>query len=224
MIVGVPKEIKPDEYRVAVVPAGVEQLKRAGHTILIQRGAGLGSGIRDEDYQALGAAIIDTGEEVFGEAELICKVKEPLPAEIEMLSERPLLTVLLTTHDIAQAERLCDRAALLRTGRIEAIGSPRELAGHGRHSRIEFMVQGLLPATLDWNEILGLGTPIITCIRSMENGQLHFNPELILAVPVTVMPGTVGQPDPTIGVICAGSAVARSRVVRILWKDSIRTA
>jgi len=88
MIVGVPKEIKSDEYRVAVVPAGVELLRRGSHTVLVERGAGIGSGIPDEDYQAYGAQIVDSAEEVFGEAELICKVKEPQPTEIKMLKER----------------------------------------------------------------------------------------------------------------------------------------
>jgi alanine dehydrogenase len=81
MIVGVPNEIKPDEYRVAMVPAGVEELTRAGHTVLIQAGAGAGSGISDELYAANGAAIVGTAAEVWARADLIVKVKEPLPAE-----------------------------------------------------------------------------------------------------------------------------------------------
>lgn len=85
MIVGVPKEIKTDEYRVAITPAGVEQLKRAGHGVVIELGAGVGSGIPDEDYQAYGAEIVDSAAEVFAEADLICKVKEPLPSEIAMI-------------------------------------------------------------------------------------------------------------------------------------------
>lgn len=88
MIIGVPKEIKPDEYRVAVTPAGVEQLWRNGHTILVQRGAGVGSGIPDEDYQAYGAQIVETAQEVFEEADLICKVKESLAQETAMIRER----------------------------------------------------------------------------------------------------------------------------------------
>jgi len=88
MIVGVPREIKADEYRVAVTPAGVEQLKRAGHTVLIERGAGEGSGLPDDAYQHYGARIVASAEEVFAEAELICKVKEPQPEEIEQLSDR----------------------------------------------------------------------------------------------------------------------------------------
>ncbi|MCH8805608.1 MAG: alanine dehydrogenase [Planctomycetes bacterium] len=102
MIVGIPKEIKSDEYRVAIVPAGVEQLKRAGHTVLVERGAGVGSGIKDEDYQALGAAIVETADEVFADAELICKVKEPLAVEIERLHERH--TVFTYFHFAASRE------------------------------------------------------------------------------------------------------------------------
>jgi alanine dehydrogenase len=85
MIIGVPKEVKPDEYRVAVVPAGVEQLKRGGHTVLIERGAGVGSGIADTDYEAYGAELVASPAEVWARAELICKVKEPLPQEIGLI-------------------------------------------------------------------------------------------------------------------------------------------
>jgi len=81
MIIGVPKEIKPDEYRVAMVPAGVEELTRAGHTVLIQSGAGAGSGISDEQYARNGAQILPTATEVWKRADLVVKVKEPLPDE-----------------------------------------------------------------------------------------------------------------------------------------------
>ncbi len=86
MIVGVPKESKPDEYRVAVVPSGVEQLKRQGHRVLIERGAGVGSGIADEDYEAYGAEMV-AAQQVWSQAELICKVKEPLPDEIRLIKD-----------------------------------------------------------------------------------------------------------------------------------------
>jgi alanine dehydrogenase len=81
MTVGVPNEIKPDEYRVAMVPAGVEELSRAGHKVLVQAGAGAGSGISDDQYAATGAEIVATAAEVWARADLIVKVKEPLPAE-----------------------------------------------------------------------------------------------------------------------------------------------
>ena len=88
MIVGVPKETKPHEYRVAMVPAGVEQLRRSGHTVLIERGAGVGSGVADADYEAYGAELVSSLAEVWERAELICKVKEPLPEEIALITER----------------------------------------------------------------------------------------------------------------------------------------
>lgn len=85
MLVGVPKEIKADEYRVAIVPAGVEELTRAGHRVLIQRGAGLGSGISDEEYARHGAEIVEKAAELWQRAELVVKVKEPLPEEWSLL-------------------------------------------------------------------------------------------------------------------------------------------
>lgn len=102
MIIGVPKEIKPDEYRVAVTPAGVEQLKRSGHTILIERAAGIGSGLTDEEYAKYGAQILDTAQQIFEEAELIVKVKEPLAEEIRMITSRH--TVFTYFHFAASRE------------------------------------------------------------------------------------------------------------------------
>ena len=80
MIVGVPKEIKRDEYRVAMLPVGVEELVRQGHRVLVEAGAGVGSGLPDEDYARAGAELVDV-DTVFGVADLIVKVKEPLPVE-----------------------------------------------------------------------------------------------------------------------------------------------
>ncbi len=81
MIVGVPKEIKTDEYRVAMIPVGVEELTRAGHTVIVQTGAGQGSGIADDDYARHGAEIVSAAEEVWKRSDMIVKVKEPLPQE-----------------------------------------------------------------------------------------------------------------------------------------------
>lgn len=111
MIVGVPKEIKSDEYRVAVVPAGVEQLRRAGHQVIIERNAGIGSGIPNEDYQALGAEIVETADEVFERAELICKVKEPMASEIRRLTKRH---VVFTYFHFAASRELTE--GLLNSG------------------------------------------------------------------------------------------------------------
>jgi alanine dehydrogenase len=88
MIVGVPKETKPDEYRVAMMPVGVEELRRSGHRVLIQSGAGLGSGIADERYSAVGGEIVTDAKEVWAQADLIVKVKEPLPEEWPLLRDK----------------------------------------------------------------------------------------------------------------------------------------
>ncbi|HVU87229.1 MAG TPA: alanine dehydrogenase [Pirellulales bacterium] len=85
MIVGVPKEIKRDEYRVALLPVGVEELTRANHQVLVEKGAGLGSGIPDDRYVEQGATMIDGPAELFAAADMIMKVKEPLPAEWPLL-------------------------------------------------------------------------------------------------------------------------------------------
>ena len=82
MIVGVPKEIKAHEYRVAMLPVGVEEMTQAGHQVLVERGAGLGSGIADADYEEHGAVVVPSAEEVWERADLIVKVKEPQPIEL----------------------------------------------------------------------------------------------------------------------------------------------
>src|SRR3954451_3709736 len=81
MIVGVPSEIKADEYRVAMLPVGVEELTQLGHTVLIESGAGLGSGIADADYVAAGATIEGRSDEIWARSDMIVKVKEPQKAE-----------------------------------------------------------------------------------------------------------------------------------------------
>ncbi len=91
MIVGVPKEIKNHEYRVAVVPAGVRALIENDHKVLVERSAGEGSGISDEEYRQVGAEIKPSAQAVFGEAEMIVKVKEPLPEEYNLLNEGQIL-------------------------------------------------------------------------------------------------------------------------------------
>ena len=81
MIVGVPREIKSDEYRVAMLPVGVEELTQAGHTVLIEAGAGTGSGIADSQYEAVGATIVAEAGEIWSASDLVVKVKEPLAEE-----------------------------------------------------------------------------------------------------------------------------------------------
>ncbi len=85
MIVGVPKEIKRDEYRVAMLPVGVEEMTRAGHSVLVEVGAGMGSGLNDADYIEAGAEMVDARDEIFARAELIIKVKEPQEDEFPLI-------------------------------------------------------------------------------------------------------------------------------------------
>src|ERR1700749_2079294 len=96
LVIGVPKEIKTHEYRVAMIPVGVEELTRAGHKVLIQAGAGQGSGIRDGTYVTNGAEIVPDAEAVWSRADLVVKVKEPLPEEWPML--RPGQTLFTYFH------------------------------------------------------------------------------------------------------------------------------
>ncbi|MFN9917558.1 MAG: alanine dehydrogenase, partial [Pirellulaceae bacterium] len=81
MIVGVPKEIKDDEYRVAMLPVGVEELVQRGHRVIIEANAGVGSGLADHEYLKAGATLVSSAAEVFSQADLIVKVKEPQPSE-----------------------------------------------------------------------------------------------------------------------------------------------
>jgi alanine dehydrogenase len=81
MIVGVPREIKSDEYRVSLIPVGVEELTRVGHQVLVQTGAGQGSGIADERYIASGAEIVPDSADIWKRSDLIVKVKEPMREE-----------------------------------------------------------------------------------------------------------------------------------------------
>ncbi len=85
MIIGVPKEVKENEYRVALTPVGAHTLRRDRHTVLVQRGAGLGSGFEDSEYRSAGAKILPTAADVWRRAEMIMKVKEPQPAEIKKI-------------------------------------------------------------------------------------------------------------------------------------------
>ncbi len=91
MIVGTPKEIKILENRVALVPAGVELLVAAGHRVLMETGAGLGSGFSDEDFRRYGADIVDTPAEIYAAADMIVKVKEPLPEEYPLIRENQIV-------------------------------------------------------------------------------------------------------------------------------------
>jgi alanine dehydrogenase len=111
MIIGVPKEIKQQEQRVALLPAGAQQLVRRGHSVLVEKDAGLGSGYPDQDYRASGAEIVDGPDDLFARADMIVKVKEPLPVEFPRLRKGQIL---FTYLHLAASRPLTE--ALLKSG------------------------------------------------------------------------------------------------------------
>src|SRR5215208_34484 len=91
MIIGVPKEIKNNENRVALTPAGTQELVKRGHTVHVQSTAGVGSGFSDDEYMQAGAKIIKDAAEIFGIAEMIVKVKEPIEQEYKLIKKDQLI-------------------------------------------------------------------------------------------------------------------------------------
>jgi alanine dehydrogenase len=115
MIIGVPTEVKEDEYRVAITPAGVRELTSAGHTVLVQKGAGDGSAMSDAEFVRTGASIMEDADELWAGADLVCKVKEPLPEEYQRLALRPGQTLFTYLH--LAASRACTDA-LVAAGNV----------------------------------------------------------------------------------------------------------
>ena len=138
MRVGVPTEVKTDEYRVALTPAGVRELVDAGHEVFVQSGAGVGSAITDDAYAAQGAAIVPDADAVFTAAELIVKVKEPQPEEVDRLEPRhTLFTYLHLAADAALTRGLMESGATCiayetvedARGRLPLLAPMSEVAG-----------------------------------------------------------------------------------------------
>ena len=138
MRVGVPTEIKTDEYRVALTPAGVRELVDRGHDVIVQAGAGEGSAIPDGDYSGQGARVVADAEDVFAAADMIVKVKEPQPAEVELLEARHVLFTYLHLAPDAELTRglMASGATCIayetvedRSGRLPLLAPMSEVAG-----------------------------------------------------------------------------------------------
>jgi alanine dehydrogenase len=114
MIVGILKEIKTEEYRVSMTPAGVEIMKGHGHTVLVEKGAGVGSGFEDKDYAAAGAEIVKTSKEVYDRSDMAMHVKEPMPPEYKMIRKDQIV---FTYFHLAANEALT--AAMIKTRSID---------------------------------------------------------------------------------------------------------
>ena len=138
MKVGVPSEVKSEEYRVALTPIGARELSEHGHQVLIQAGAGGGSAISDSQYEAQGARIVPAAEDVWGEADLVLKVKEPQPSEVELLRPETTLFTFLHLAPAPELTRgLCDTGATCiayetvedTVGRLPLLAPMSEIAG-----------------------------------------------------------------------------------------------
>ena len=127
MIIGIPKEIKPDESRVALIPVGVEEMVKHGHTVIIEKGAGLGSGISDLEYKKAGAKLVNSPKEIYDKAQFIMKVKEPLPEEYHFLKEDQII---FTFFHFATSRELTD--AILKS-KVIAIAYETIRDEHGKH-------------------------------------------------------------------------------------------
>jgi alanine dehydrogenase len=138
MIIGIPKEIKEEEYRVSIIPAGVRTLTAEGHRILVEKSAGQGSSISDKEYEKAGARIVGTTREIFDQAELILKVKEPLPGEYKLFREGQILFTFL---HLASNPQLT--SALMESGIVGIAYETVETEG------------GTLPLLIPMSEIAG---------------------------------------------------------------------
>jgi len=156
MLVGVPKEIKDNEFRVSVIPATVEELVRRGHQVLVETRAGAGAGLADAAYEAAGAKIVASASEVFDRAELIVKIKEPLAAERKRLKRgQVLFTYLHLAADRKQAEELL--ASGVTAIAYETVTSP----------------QGFLPLLMPMSEVAGRMAPQVGayCLEKVTGGR-----------------------------------------------------
>lgn len=154
MVVGVPKELKTEEYRVALTPAGAAAFMAHGHQVLVERNAGRGSHIPNRAYTATGATVVDRAGEVWSRSDLVMKVKEPVPGEFDHL--RPDLTLFTYLHLAALpelAKTLCDKG-------VTAVG----------YETIEFD-DGSLPLLTPMSEIAGrLSLQVGAWCLQSENG------------------------------------------------------
>lgn len=204
MIIGIPKEIKDHEYRVAIVPSGVRLLTRNGHTVLVQSRAGVGSGLSDEEYVAAGGTIVSAAEEVFAQSDLIVKVKEPLPQEYPLLRRGQ---VLFTFLHLASCRELTE--AVMGSGVVGIAYESVQLD------------DGTLPILIPMSEIAGRMAPIVAAYHLQESrggaGILISGVPGVSSGKVTVLgAGTVGQNAARIAIGLGARVVIFDRNPKIL--------
>ncbi|WP_448060489.1 alanine dehydrogenase [Cellulomonas hominis] len=217
MRVGIPAEIKNHEYRVALTPAGAYQLVRAGHEVLVQAGAGAGSAISDAAYVAAGARVLATAAEVWAQAELVCKVKEPVAAEYGYLRD----DLLLFTYLHLAADRL-GTDALLAGGTTSIAYETVQLA------------DGSLPLLAPMSEVAGRLAAQVGAYHLMKNeggtGRLLGGVPGVDAAKVVVIGGGVaGQHAAEIAhgmradVTVLDLSVPRLRELDVAFRGGVRT-
>ncbi len=155
MIIGVPKEIKTDENRVALTPAGVRELSGAGHRVLIEQGAGVGSAISDDDYRAVGGTIVPAADDVWAQADLLLKVKEPIEAEYPRLKAHP--DQILFTYLHLAASRSCTDALVAASNVAIAYETVR-------------LADNSLPLLAPMSEVAGRMAPLMGAHHLMRPG------------------------------------------------------
>lgn len=190
MIVGIPKEVKTDEHRVAITPAGVRELTSAGHVVNVQQGAGVGSSILDEEYAATGAKIVADPDEVWGGADLVLKVKEPVLEEYHRLSLRKD-QVLFTYLHLAASRECTD--ALVGAGNVAIAYETVRLH------------DGSLPLLTPMSEVAGRMAPIVAAQHLMRpaggRGTLVCGVPGVEAAKVVILgAGVAGMAAATLGV------------------------
>ena len=199
MIIGVVKEIKTDEYRVALTPAGARELTDAGHRVLVERGAGVGSSIADEDYAANGATLVDDVDDVWADSELLLKVKEPIAAEyhrlgahrnqvlftyLHLAASRECTDALVSANNVAiayETVRLRDNSLPLLTPMSEVAGrmAPMMGAHHlmragGGHGTLISGVPGVAPAN-----VVVIGAGVAGFAAATMAAGLHANVQIL---------------------------------------------
>src|ERR1700722_18228441 len=199
MIIGAVKEIKTDEYRVSLTPAGARELTAAGHKVLVERGAGVGSSIPDADSAANGATIVDTADDVWAESELLLKVKEPVAEEYHRLSAHKNQVLFTYLHLAASPECTAalvaaDNVAIayetvrLRDNSLPLLTSIREVAGRmaplmaahhlmrpgGGHGTLISGVPGVAPAN-----VVVIGAGVSGLAAATRAGGLHANVKIL---------------------------------------------
>lgn len=184
MRVGIPREVKSDEYRVAITPAGARELVAEGHTVFVEAGAGAGSSISDHEFAAVGATILDTADAVWAESELIGKVKEPAPEEFHRLRA----DLVLFTYLHLAASRQCTEA-LLAAGTTAIAYETVQLP------------DGSLPLLTPMSEVAGRMAPLVGAHHLM-------SPAGGRGVLVTGVPGVRSATVVIVGAGVAGTAAA----------------